>query len=253
MYSPDGSGSLSDELKQGAYFDGADNGLIIDLTDYVGKVVDLIVAAKPTGSDALCPVSRIDNVAVYGAGENDRGMGLFYSEISYLAIGSNVINNQVITYPDGVTALNGGSQWNIGLNSEALTVYEPYNVDVLSTRLYNQDVHNISNGGTVTIGGAIACNRGVAKYKYSIDGGAWKEFSGSVVNCESGSTFVETVQKTTDKSFTVADTADYSNTMLSLTLPTNISGERDLIVVAEGNNGYLYPILHVKLNIAKAN
>lgn len=251
--SPDGSGSLSDELKKGAYFDGADNGLIIDLTDYVGKVVDLIVVAKPNGSDALCPVSRIDNVAVYGAGEKDRGMGLFYSEISYLAIGSSVITNQVTTYPDGVTALNGGSQWNIGLNSEALTVYEPYNVDVLSTRLYNQDVHNISNGGTVTIGGAIACNRGVAKYKYSIDGGAWKEFSGSVVNCASGSTFVETVQKTTDKSFTVADTADYSNTMLSLTLPTNISGEKDLIVVAEGNNGYLYPILHVKLNIAKAN
>lgn len=252
-YSPDGSGSLSDELKRGAYFDGADNGLIIDLTDYVGKVVDLIVVAKPTGSDALCPVSRIYNVAVYGAGEKDRGMGLFYSEISYLAIGSSVITNQVTTYPDGVTALNGGSQWNIGLKPEALTVYEPYNVDVLSTRLYNQDVHNISNGGTVTIGGAIACNRGVAKYKYSIDGGAWKEFSGSVVNCDSGSTFVETVQKTTDKSFTVADTADYSNTMLSLTLPTNISGEKDLIVVAEGNNGYLYPILHVKLNIAKAN
>ena len=40
--------------------------LTCDLSDYEGKVVDIIVAAKPKKSDVYCPIARIDNVAVYG-------------------------------------------------------------------------------------------------------------------------------------------------------------------------------------------
>lgn len=252
-YSPDGNGSLDSTLTARAYFDNEANGLSIDLTDYVGKVVDLIVAAKPNRSDALCPVSRINNVAVYGSGERDNGMGLFYSKISWVKLDSTNLQG-VQAYPDTVdsTVFSGQSQWNMGLQADAFSAYEPYNVDLAHTRLYNAQYNNISNGGVITISGFIGCSGGVAKYKYSIDGGEWSEFDGRIVNDSNDVTNM--LKKTTDASFTATDVADFrESNALNITLPTSLSGERDLIVVAEGNNGYLYPILHVKLNIAKAN
>ena len=251
-YSPDGNGSLDSTLTARAYFDTAENGLSIDLTDYVGKVVDLIVAAKPNGSDALCPVSRIDNVAVYGTGERDNGMGLFYSKITKVLI-DNVQVSQVQNYPAeaGSTTLSGMDQWNLGLQYDAFTVYEPYNLELSHMRLYNAEYNSISNGGTLKISGYIACRGGVAKYKYSLDGGEWTEFSGRTINEQDAVTNM--VKKTTDASFTAADAADYRTNTLNIKLPTSVSGERDLLVVAEGNNGYLYPVLHIRLNIAAAN
>ena len=257
------SGSFSGALATNAYFDfeekdidtdTVDNGLKIDLSKYVGQVVDVIVVAKPNGSDALCPVSRIDNVAVYG--DN----GTFYSRVQGVVIdGVSITSTQVTTHLDGTKFAN--PQWTMDIKEATYSSLEPYHVRLEQLRFYNNIVNNISKGGKIKITGFAICHGGVKAYKYSFGGG--ETFAGEISLSTVGNVseaVINDAGKLVDASFDAStDSAngyfrktetDTNDAYLEFNIPENVSGEKNLLVVAEGNNGKMYPVLHMKLNIA---
>jgi hypothetical protein len=139
---------------------------------------------------------------------------------------------------------------------------EPYHVRLEQLRFYNNTVNNISKGGKIKITGFAICHGGVAKYKYSFDGG--QTFVAEEIPLSNVSDISETVindaGKLVDASFDVATDAvngyfrkatnDTNDAYLEFTIPDNIFGEKNILVVAESTNGMCYPILHMKLNIA---
>ena len=260
------SGSFSGAIAANAYFDKSsngtvDNGLKIDLSSYVGRVVDIIVAAKPNGSDALCPVSRIDNVAVYGES------GTFYTKILTVTAGSTTIPRTYLhldgTALNSVTKNNTNSQfaqWKLNYGAEnadefAHTIFESNNVSVYNTRFYNNSENNIAAGANITIDGYMAAKGGIVEFRYTFDGG--KTYSSIDRDEEYAlhSGGVTNVIKS-DASF-VAD--DYSNgnfsassggAALVINIPNNLKGNtRNLLVYAVNSEGNEFPILHIRLNI----
>ena len=232
-----------------------------DLSDYVGKTVDVIFAAKPAGSDALCPVARIDNVAVYGdpskaAGTKGAGPGSFYSRYYRITVGSTVIeDDQLATNALDGTYLNGKSAWNIGFDHRSYTPYEPYNVDYMSVRKVTQASKAIAAGGTVTIDGYIVCYSGVKEYRYMLDGGnSWTVIDQDVPD-HTAASFVKSYS---DMTFTLdhdkansnfCTFSNYGGTPITVTLPSGVTGNKNLRIVAESNAGYIYPILNLPLSI----
>ncbi len=233
--------------------------LTVDLSEYIGSVVDIIVAAKPNGSDALCPVARIDNVGVYGDPDATdpalRGMGTFYSKLQTLSINGVELTNHVSQAPDG-TFLNGKSQWDdtLSINQYAYTTYEPNNVKLINSRNYNGIYNEVTRGASVTLNGFVVCHGGVAKYKYSFNLGEWNDIN---LDGQSVSSATEDIMNaatnSTDSSFNMEEDsalADFSiNNSLTFNLPENVSGKQELFVVAESTKGYLYPVLRIKLDI----
>ena len=247
----------NDPLGNNCVFD-----VTIDLSAYVGKFLDLILVAKPAGSDALCPVGRVDNVAVYGdpskpAGELGAGMGSFYVRHREISVGGTLISQPTVDAPDG-DKLNRQNKWNIppsNFNSLAYTIYEPYNVDYMNARKYTKTSNAIAAGGTVTIDGYILCYSGVKEYRYTLDGGnSWTVIDQDVPDHTANSL----VNAYSDKTFTLAhDKANsnfcaynnYGGTPITVTLPSGVTGNKNLRVVAESNAGYIYPILNLPLSI----
>ena len=252
----DGKATADATLSTNSSFD-----LTVDLSEYIGQVVDIIVAAKPQGSDALCPVSRIDNVAVYG------DSGTFYTKILGVTAGSTALTPTYFhidkTVLNGVTknvTTDALAQWNLNYganNAEefAYTIFEPYNVDVTSTRFYNNSVNNIAAGENLTINGYMACKGGITEFRYSFDEGeTYKTVTrDNTYVLHSGG--INNALKS-DSSF-VAD--DYANGNFStenggsdlvIEIPAELKGsERNLLVYAVNGTGEQFPILHLKLNI----
>ena len=247
----------NDPLGNNCVFD-----VTIDLSAYVGEALDLILVAKPAGSDALCPVGRVDNVAVYGdpskpAGELGAGMGSFYVRHREISVGGTLISQPTVNAPDG-DILNRKNKWNIppsNFNSLAYTIYEPYNVDYMNARKYTKASNAIAAGGTVTIDGYILCYSGVKEYRYTLDeGNSWTVIdqdvpdhtSNSLVNAYSDKTFTLAHDKA-NSNFCAYD--NYGGTPITVTLPSGVTGNKNLRVVAESNAGYIYPILNLPLSI----
>ena len=251
---------------ESAYVLGADssNGdfrtspLSIDLSEYVGKVLDIVVAAKGTRG-RYCPIAKIDNVAVYGdptkpAGELGAGMGPFYTRHYSVKVGTTSIT-PITNALDG-TYLNGKSTWNIGFDHRSYTPYEPYNVDYMNVRKITQASNAIAAGGTVTIDGCINCYSGVKEYRYTLDGGNNWTVINQTVPAHTETSFAEA--KFVDATFTIANDGGNSNfctdtgyggTPITVTLPSGVTGNKDLRVVAESNAGYIYPVLNIPLSI----
>ena len=234
--------------------------LSVPLEEYVGQVVDVMVAVKPNYSSALCPIGRVDNVAVYG--ENNS----FYTKLLSVNIAGN---NITPTYFDvGGDPLNMVSknvdsgklaQWDIGYGANnaydfAYTMFEPYNVNALNTRMYTNVAQEISNGTTVSIDGYVACSGGVQEYMYTLNGGDdWTTISRTEEYAlHSGG---QTNAKKTDSTF---DGNDFSNGNFSSSnnganLEFNISSnatigeEKTLLVVAKSTAGKIYPVFSVRL------
>ena len=235
--------------------------LTVDLSEYIGSVVDIIVAAKPKDSDALCPVSRIDNVGVYGDPDSSdsalNGMGTFYSKVSSVELNGVEVTNHVSKAPDGIF-LNGKSQWDdtLNINQYAYTTYEPNNVKLINSRSYNGIYNEVQRGASVTLDGFVVCHGGVAKYKYSFNLGEWNEINleGQAVSAATED-IINAVKKSTDSSFNMdedsalADFSSNNNNSLTFNLPQNVWGKQDLFVVAESTKGHLYPVLRIKLDI----
>ena len=125
----------------------------------------------------------------------------------------------------------------------------------MNARKYTKASNAIAAGGTVTIDGYILCYSGVKEYRYTLDeGNSWTVIDQDVPDHTSDSL----VNAYSDKTFTLAhDKANsnfcaygnYGGTPITLTLPSGVTGNKDLLVVAESNAGYIYPILNIPLSI----
>ena len=252
----DGSDSTDSVLSTNSSFD-----LTVDLSKYIGEVVDIIVAAKPNDSDALCPVGRIDNVAVYGDPDatdvSHRGMGPFYSRLQSVALDSVTLNSQITKGLDNSTYLNGGSIWSpttMLIHESAYTAYEPYNINPLNARSYNNVYNTVSRGGSVKIDGFIGCQGGVEKFKYTFDGEKWYDInlqSQDVISA--GADIVTAIRRSADVTYSESEDVALSDFRdshaFTFNLPQDVTGKKDLIVVAQSTKGYDYPILRIKLDI----
>ena len=247
--------------------------LTANLSAYVGQCVDVIFAAKPVGSDVYVPIGRCDNVGVYG--EN----GLFWSRVGGVKLdGTEIAATTLDT--DGKTLNMTTDRWSnlvatTNTNSQTIhpedySFYEPQNVNCVNSRLYNNKVNVMQSGGNVTLNGYIIAEKGIKRYKYSLDGGeTWTIINHVVKNIRTdgwnGKHVKELISKTLNNDFSIAqdgvggfyylvDSYDDGPSM-TFNLPALPDGAmRNLLVVAEGNaddnddgEGNLYPILNIKL------
>ena len=251
-----------------------------DLSSYVGQVVDVIFAAKPNGSDVYVPIGRVDNVSVWGTGEKGEGMGPFYSftgeffyedENNVLRKFSDVYTGE--QYSKVTTNLWGGSQnnadqWNLKFQDSvggdlvygaSHSIYEPYNVNPTQMRKFYADEITVRNGARFQISGFMMCHGGVAKYKLSLDGGETfvdlQCVGGDNPDNSGGRDFfyARRVDATFDEDDVENSTysSGYGGNLLEFYLPAQTPGaRRELLVVAEGFNGYDYPVLRLSLRIA---
>ena len=230
-----------------------------NLSDYVGKTVDVIFGAKPTGSDVYCPVARVDNVAVYGAN------GTFYTQINEVAIDGTAITPKYSSLDSKVlnkvteNATSGAkAQWNLGYSAAnaaefSHTIFETYNVNIYQTRMYNNTENPVNNGSKITIKGYTACKGGASGgYQYTLDGGeTWTPItsgSSATTLTSAQGTYAAQGESTLSQAANTAK-GDYSSTALEITLPTDVSsGEvKTFLVVATGSDGRMFPVFGMKL------
>ena len=273
-------------------FNCGTSGITANLIAYEGQVVDIIFAAKSNLGGPLCPVGRIDNVAVYGVN------GTFYTRLHRVIIDQCILANEKYDvaknkyapttpyFPDQETWLTRYDDWNIGISGYAYTIFEPNNVNVANTRLYHTEAAEIQSGGRITIDGFVVCKGGVSRYKYSLDGGkTWTVINDAGADITANTKCPDndiasmiSEAKKSDSSFTVADDGakgdyccyssgtkldpngateertKYYNHAIEFNLPALPAGaERNLLVVAESTNNKLIPVLHIKLKFKYAD
>ena len=144
------------------------------------------------------------------------------------------------------------SGWkDLGLGGTSVSSLEPYHVNLYQTRLYNNSAISVAAGGEITVSGFIICHNGVEKYEYTLDGGTtWYAVSSSSNYTDADSDLLDAGERV-DSTFELEDcvNGDFSDELI-LNLPTNVTGNKDLYVVAVANDTEkLYPVLHLKLNI----
>ena len=224
-----------------------------DLTKYIGEVVDVIFAAKPIDSDVYVPVGRIDNVGVYGKD------GTFHTRIEGVYFDGTSVA-PIKDSHDG-SSLARRDKWFLDFAEPSYSIYEPYNVNAINTRIYNDvsedaTLPTITSGGEVWIDGYTLCKSGIRRYKFSLDGGeSWSVIYDNAVGREATS-FVGAMNA--EYSFTDEEClkSDYDNSAeyLKFNLPALEHGTvKDLLVVAEGNNDKLYPVLKIRFQVTDSN
>ena len=259
----------------GDFYHNSGARLYIDLSAYEGKVIDVIVAAKPNfqggdnssiKADVYLPVARIDNVAVYGA------EGTFYTRVHNVTLDrvndTNIsVSTNELTGDDGAVLndvegnyFTGRTEWGgiVATAQQAYTIFEPQNVNVRNMRMFNQEENLVLSAGKVTIDGYIMCKGGVNRYKYSLDGGeTWTIIDdlGSNIPADSTSPDIKmfSYAKRSDNGFDLAvdgrngdfcctgipgaSEADTIKHALEFDLPAMPTGTvKNLLVVAESNN-----------------
>ena len=142
----------------------------------------------------LCPVARINNVAVYGVD------GTFYTRIHQVVFNvaadpTNTVNDEDIRYEkwyrDNSNStdatglgtgealvvdkfgnyLNSYDRWS-GVNSYFnYNILSTQNISGLNTHLYTYDTVDVLSGGKIAIDGYVFYKNGINRYKYSLDGG----------------------------------------------------------------------------------
>ena len=152
-----------------AIFSGNSTALSIDLSAYEGKVVNVVVAAKPISNAQFCPIAKVNSIPVCG----DR---IFYSKVTNVTVDGTKLEG-LITYDKlnlNTTIISGSSY----------TPFEPYNVDLFAARKIIEYSVDVTSGSTVLLDGFIMCKGGVKHYKYTIDEGeSWTVMNdGNVAN-----------------------------------------------------------------------
>lgn len=251
--------------------------LKIDLSAYAGQTIDVIVGAK-SSTGAYCPIAKLDNVAVYGDASTDapNDRGTFYTRVESIKINDTAVPS-VTTDVFGATMSH--ANWGAALNLEgtAITSLEPYHTNIISTRMYNNVVNQIPNGGKVTVEGFTICKNGVNRYLYSLDGGKTWNTIDTAVCVDAASNFINAGKKI-DSGFELTDTngdgrTDIANAVyrsdkeggkLEFNLPEQeIGSEKYLLIVAESNantdvngdgsfndpSGKYYPVSQIKIKI----
>ena len=301
----DGSESFGDELKELHDFEDSINGLFsgvhadhgsmltADLSGHVGEVLDVIFAAKPTDSEVYVPIGRVDNVAVYGdptlsPGAVGRGMGTFYTKMNEVRIDDQAYKNGIMMslrydptdYSNSFARMNWIASASLGIETASLNYLEPYHVNPLNARFFNETVQEVNSGGKIEIEGFTVVEGGVKRYKYSLDGGEtwtilhttqqgnyekmWNgpgdfAFKTQALNAANACGISLEGDNGNNVSYTHEDKA-----WLVVNLPALPAGvEKNLLVVAESNidngeknadgtskgKGFIYPVLHMKIRI----
>ena len=257
-------------------------GLKIDLSEYTGKIVDVIVAAKPAKGGAYVPLGRVDNVAVYGS------YGSFFTKINQIYVqnssGATIQEtvdgkkqnanylDKIGEYMYGTSAgddLNNSNKWSnlADWMRKSYTIYEPYNVDCSQTRLLGADPVPVYKNGYLIIRGYVAIRpRDGDTYKcyYTIDhGDPIVMNSGNLLNFSTRQTtdgMTEDQKKTvatTVESFNAARTADAGyqeifyvpNNTWRIRLPNDNNIEvgktvQTIMMYIESSSGERFPIFH---------
>ena len=241
---------LTSEDVHQSKFSTDSSALEIDLSAYVGKVVSLVIAAKPRDNAQFCPIAKINGVSVCGN-------KIFFNKITSLKI-------------DGAT-LSGLAEYSkLELNQSALTIgkisysaFEPYNVDLLSARKLTEYPVDVRSGSSIDINGFALCYGGIKHYQYSIDGGkTWTVLSEG--NTSLGTQFdspnaaVLRVGAVIDVNLnSVAGTngnfaSNHASRTFKFNLPTFTENKvYDFLLVSVANDGKdtMYPVLHMDLNV----
>ena len=220
--------------------------LTIDLSEYEGKVVNVIVAAKPIGNAQFCPVAKINSVAIQG----DR---IFYTRIAKVKIdGTEVLG--IVGYDQlnmNTTILKDGSY----------SSFEPYNVDLFAARKITDYAVDVTSGTSISLDGFILCKGGVKNYQYTLDGGeTWTAISmGDVTKGTQIANAAESILHAAalvdidlDASAGVNGNFRSPEASLTFNLPTfSESKKYDLLLVAVANDGNetMYPVLHMDINV----
>ncbi len=250
-------------------FNTAASQLKIDLSDYAGQVVDIIVAAQQTNRMCYAPVARIDNVAVYGDGstDNPNDRGTFVSRVNEVYVNGGNMSTFTTAYESGsyFTYLD---KWKTEIDSRYSTggiTYTPFevcNTDIFHTRQASATPLAVANGGTIDLSGFVACPNGVNNYKYTLDGGiTWTDINDTVADFYTGTgnntDYVTNIKRvSSDLNEDSLKNGNFMNSgpngegedsyydpsvgwnSLKIILPSTLAqGEvRDLLVVAESNN-----------------
>ena len=279
----DGKMEADSTLNKNAWFEGSggealtgNNMLTADLSKYVGQAVDVIFCAKPVDSDVYVPVGRIDNVGVYGdpdlaIGTPGRGMGIFYSKPESLYLDDSA--TEVVAYSQTPEVYKGDTtslylskrnKWTISIAEHSINSFEPNNVNPLNPRFYNNSINDMQSGGKVRLHGFINCPGGVKRYKYSLDGGeTWTiiQEAEAILKDLSVDPALTNALVRLDASLGNGDIKNSSfrygdGAKLEFNLPALPDGAmRNLLIVAESNiddgtgrnEGFIYPVLHIKL------
>lgn len=252
-------------------FNTAASQLKIDLSDYAGQVVDIIVAAQPKNRFSYSPIARIDNVAVYGDGSTDKpnDRGTFISRVNEVYVnGGKIPDNFTAKYEDTDISLTYLDKWNMSIGSSysssglTYTPFEVCNTDIFHVRKASAVQLPVTNGGEIKLSGFVACPNGVNKYKYTLNGGiTWTDINDTVADFYTGdgnnTAYVTNIKRvSSDLNEGSLKNGNFMNSgldaegknsyydpsvgwnPLTINLPNDLAeGEvRDLLVVAESNN-----------------
>ena len=268
--------------------------LTADLSGHVGEVVDVIFAAKPNNSEVYVPIGRVDNVAVYGdptldVGTAGRGMGTFCTHMNEVRIDDQTYQHGIrmsLRYdPNDLSNSFARMNWiasaSLGIETATLNYLEPYHVNPVNARFFNETVQEVNSGGKIEIEGFTVVEGGVKRYKYSLDGGeTWTILyttqQGKYKDMKEGATdeyAFKTKALAAANACGISLEGDNGNNVsythedeawLVVNLPALPAGvEKNLLVVAESNidngeknadgtskgKGFIYPVLHMKIRI----
>lgn len=263
----------SNALANNAYVPRSGAGLGVDLSSYQGRIVDVIVAAKPAAGGAYVPLGRVDNVAVYGE------YGSSFTKINNLYAkgydgktneGGNLVGDVDTEYTNGVS-INNCDKWaNLllsGFTHKTYNIYEPYNVNYTQARFLRDDVVNVYSGQEVIIRGytgiKLMPNTTAADYTfyYTLDHGETVVNVGSRSAYASGTTDYTDTKKYSQQSNYDCDTVlNYNggNTDVRVIIPADIANGTVLTLFVyiespENENGerIRYPVLNMRVKVNK--
>ena len=249
--------TLTSEDVVNAIFSGDATALSIDLSAYEGKVVNVVVAAKPVSNAQYCPIAKINSVAVYG----DR---IFYTRPREITIGGISVSD--ITQFNSLK-FNDASSGHI--SAQSYSIFEPYNVDLYATRKLTSYSVEVDNGDLVSINGFLMCKGGVKEYKYTVDGGKtwtsiWQrtyDSNGNIVKdfagpndgiCKAGA-LISLDFDNSEYANSNFSTAHGATKTLDFNLNTSFTENTEcpllVVAVADDGNDSLIPIIHVDITV----
>ena len=227
--------------------------LTIDLSEYAGQLVNMMVAAKPNGKDALCPLAKIDNISVCGDHlyySRFDSIEITQSDSSVLTLNANGAGNGMIDNSQiGLTATS--------INKYFYSYYEPYSIDLFATRKVSSAPLPVAKGGKISIDGFVVGTGGIKEYKFTTDNGeTWLSINTSTFSSANDNILQES--RIIDFSFNTNSsvngnfsTANGSSKKLELNIPItfNVGEKLEIMVVAVSNDGSqaLYPIMNATL------
>ena len=229
---------------------GAYHKLTIDLSEYVGEMVNLLVSLKPIGKDTLCPIAKVINISVCGD-------HMYYSRYNSITIDDTLV---IDSSSSDLIKYNKLDLTTTTINGYSYSYYEPYNIDLTQSKKITTAPIAINNGGKISIDGFVVGTGGIKEYKYSLDNGkTWsvinigENFAGVTTAIFKASKLIDWNLNATSGANGNFSSLHGQTRRLEMNIPnTFASGEKvDIIIVAVSNDEEqaMYPIMNATLMI----